>query len=186
MLKGRSGSCAVKPCQCLEHRVTIDRCSLSGGFKNAAQRRLVRAALSKGFRYRSSILRLHFPLWYRLCVISFMGVGYIPKISEPSTLATRFSEHGDTVNTLIDPSSEHPVPSGSLQHCCGIRPLCVYKELLIKAELIVVPRGGQQFHPLLWTGGNGGCGLLIQLRYILNFFRAHIISLPLQDFNTLM
>ena len=93
-----------------------------------------------------------------------MRVGNIEVVDKPLAALVGILKNGNAVRPTIDPSPKLLVPVVDLKNGGGVRSLCVYQKLLVKAQTVVVAGRAQKRFPACGVCNNRFTGSVIQLR----------------------
>ena len=95
---------------------------------------------------------------------AFVGVGNIEVVDKPLAASVGILKGGDAVCPTIDPTPELLIPVVNLKNSGGVRSLCVYQKLLVKAQTVVVAGRAQECFPACRGCNDRFAGSVIQLR----------------------
>ena len=93
-----------------------------------------------------------------------MRVGNIEVVDKPLAALVGILKNGNAVRPTIDPSPKLLVPVVDLKNGGGVRSLCVYQKLLVKAQTVVVAGRAQKRFPACGVCNDRFAGSVIQLR----------------------
>ena len=93
-----------------------------------------------------------------------MRVGNIEVVDKPLAAVVGILKDGNAVRPTVDPTPEFFIPVVDLKNGGGIRSLCVYQKLLVKAQTVVVAGRAEKRFPACGVCNDRFTGSVIQLR----------------------